>query len=88
MKIKKKMNTDFKISNNLITRFNKRYQKRPEHWVINDLKDYLNVILSSGQIRKLNKYSNRNTPVAVNIGLGNSYNMVMMNNKLITITCK
>ena len=84
-KTKKKMTTDFSISNHFITRFNERYLNRTEQWVKSDLRDYLNAVMTSGQIRKLNKYSNNSTATKMKIGLGPNHTMVMANNKLITV---
>ena len=85
MKTKKKMTTDFSISNHFITRFNERYLNRTQQWVKSDLRDYLNAVMTSGQIRKLNKYSNNSTATKMKIGLGSNHTMIMANNKLITV---
>jgi len=53
MKKKKQMKKDFLISTHFIQRFNERYLNQNQHWTKDDLKDYLNCIMTSGQIRKL-----------------------------------
>jgi len=85
MKTKKKMTTDFTISNHFITRFNERYLNRSEQWVKSDLKGYLNAVMTSGQIRKFNKYSNNSSTVVKKVGLGSNHHLVMANNNLITV---
>ena len=85
MKKKKEMNKDFSITNHFISRFNERYLKREQQWVKEDLRSYLNMIMTSGQIRKINKYIRKMNTEAVKIGLGSSHKMVFANNTLITI---
>ena len=88
MKAKKKMTTNFSISNHFITRFNERYLNRPEQWVKSDLKGYLNAIMTSGQIRKFNKYSNNRSVTPRVVGLGLNHSLIMANNNLITVIKK
>tara|TARA_R110000744_G_scaffold336717_3_gene441984 strand:- start:415 stop:714 length:300 start_codon:yes stop_codon:yes gene_type:complete len=88
MKKKKEMKKDFLISTHFIQRFNERYLNQNQHWTKDDLKDYLNCIMTSGQIRKLNKYTNNSIKDEVKIGMGARHNMVMVNNKLITLKYK
>ena len=85
------MTTDFTISNHFITRFNERYLNRTEQWAVSDLKGYLNAVMTSGQIRKFNKYSinqSNNSTTVKKVGLGPNHQMVMANNKLITVLIK
>ena len=88
MKKKKEMVKDFLISTHFIQRFNERYLNKNQRWTKDDLKDYLKCIMTSGQIRKLNKYTNNSIKDLVTIGMGAKHNMVMINNKLITLKYK
>jgi hypothetical protein len=88
MKKKKEMIKDFLISTHFIQRFNERYLNQNQRWTKDDLKDYLKCIMTSGQIRKLNKYTNNSIKDLVTIGMGAKHNMVMINNKLITLKYK
>ena len=44
--------------------------------------------MTSGQIRKLNKYTNNSIKDLVTIGMGAKHDMVMVNKKLITVKYK
>ena len=88
MKIKKEMNKNFSITNHFISRFNQRYLKRNQQWVKEDLRNYLNAIMTSGQIRKMNKYIRNINTEPVKIGMGSEHSMISANNKLITVIYK
>ena len=88
MKRKKEMNKNFSITNHFISRFNQRYLKRNQQWVKEDLRNYLNAIMTSGQIRKMNKYIRNINTEPVKIGMGSEHNMIFANNKLITVIYK
>jgi len=87
---KKEMHREFQICRHFIHRFNQRYMNTDQNrlWKKDDLKDYLNVIMTSGQIRKLNKYSKNVTTKSVHIGMGSDYRMVFRENTLITVKPK
>ena len=88
MKKKKEMKKDFLISSHFIKRFNERYLNKNQTWIKDDLKDYLKCIMTSGQIRKLNKYTNNSIKDEVMISMGAKHKMVMINNTLITLKYK
>ena len=88
MKRKKEMNKNFSITNHFISRFNQRYLKRNQQCVKEDLRNYLNAIMTSGQIRKMNKYIRNINTEPVKIGMGSEHSMIFANNKLITVIYK